>query len=385
MRLLLAATALMIALAAAGCSGGAGERGWLAGNVVDEVVEVSAPALASPSGSATSPAGSLGLGTRTRVSSVEVRQGDVVEAGQVLVRFDDRLLRENVRIAEAVEDVAKARTRLLRSRRSDVGDRQAQIADARGELDSTVAELTSTRARLVGQLVQARAALARLEAMLGSLPPSPPTTAPAPPPSPPPGTPNPAALRAGISRLERPIAQIDQGLAKARAARSTLSDARSQTLTAKEALDDAIELSVLGEEASAAAVDVAKAQVDLFVVVAPVDGVVISATRPGEVWAPGATVVSLRPRAASTVRTWVSLAQARTIRIEAPARVTADWARGRVFSAKVVRVGEEAEMPPTSFATSVIHLTRAVRVEVALEESRSIPAGTPVDVWIEER
>jgi hypothetical protein len=48
----------------------------------------------------------------------------------------------------------------------------------------------------------------------------------------------------------------------------------------------------------------------------------------------------------------------------------------------IARVAGLAEVPPTSFPTSIVHMTRAVRVTVSLDGSSTVPYGTPVDITI---
>jgi len=66
------------------------------------------------------------------------------------------------------------------------------------------------------------------------------------------------------------------------------------------------------------------------------------------------------------------------------AEVSADWFPTRTpIPGRVTTISTRAEYPPTSFATSEVHLTRAIRVELTLSptaEQPALPPGTPVDV-----
>jgi len=48
----------------------------------------------------------------------------------------------------------------------------------------------------------------------------------------------------------------------------------------------------------------------------------------------------------------------------------------------VSHVDDVSALPPTSFPTSIVHMTRAVRVTIRLDDGLTAPPGTPVDVEI---
>ena len=75
------------------------------------------------------------------------------------------------------------------------------------------------------------------------------------------------------------------------------------------------------------------------------------------------------------------------MRLGTEAEVRADWfpagPGGSPIRGSVTGISTRAEYPPTSYATSDIHLTRAIRVEITLSdtaEQPALPPGTPVDV-----
>jgi len=400
------------------------------GSVVNETIRVAAPALPTPSpatevglgeqpqqtpGSlkarATTIATVTGLGSVVRIAEAKAEQGDSVRAGEVLARFDDAVLSAQVKAAQADVAYGKARSKSLRSRRDDVKSAQSTIAENRAQLASTVAQLRSTRARLVRQLASARAALAQLaaaksqiESVLEQLPPAgappggPPPGGAAPTSTPPGGPPDPSALRAqlaqinsqmarvrsGIGQLRAGIARIDSGLARARSGQSQLESAQSSSASARATLADAIELSDLGLAASRVALMVARQHKDFATVKSPVDGVVVETSYAGDVMAPGATAFVIRPDTVARMRTWLSVEQASEVALGTAADVSADWA-GEAVPGTVTLIGSKAQFPPTTLSTDVIHLIRAVPVEVTLETSSAFPAGTPVDLSFERK
>lgn len=76
----------------------------------------------------------LSFETSGRIAEILVDEGDLVEAGQVLARLDDRLARARVAAAEA--SLAQAKARYLFARR---GPRKEDVAAARAEADAAAA------------------------------------------------------------------------------------------------------------------------------------------------------------------------------------------------------------------------------------------------------
>ena len=140
-------------------------------------------------------------------------------------------------------------------------------------------------------------------------------------------------------------------------------------------------------DAAKVGVRLAEYQRELAVLRSPVDGTVVSVASVGDVLAPGATVAEVRRSGPPRVITWLAPEELGAVKIGTATEVRADWfPAGRVASpirGRVTRIGTRAEYPPTSFATSEIHLTRAIRVETTLSdtaEQPALPPGTPVDV-----
>ena len=143
----------------------------------------------------------------------------------------------------------------------------------------------------------------------------------------------------------------------------------------------------MGVDGAKVGVQVAEYQRELAVLRSPVDGTVVSVASVGDVLAPGATVAEIRRDGPPRVTTWLAPEELRAIGVGTEAEVRADWfpaGLGREpISGRVTNVSTQAEYPPTSFATSEIHLTRAIRVETTLSdtaEQPALPPGTPVDV-----
>ena len=393
-----------------------------AGVVVDDTVTLQVPALTMPAvdldaGFAPNPAGvpSLAtarrssvttvtavtsLGSMSRVASVAVEPGEMVRTGQEIARLEVAALDANVAVAKAAHATAKAQVGVLDDALSTVAENRSTLASKRREVNAAEAQLTTTRATLASQLAQAKALLAKIEAMgaggrPGGGPGAPPGTAPTgtvppgttPPPGmrPPGALPDPAQLRATIAKLNAALAEIDAGLGKVASGRAQLSSARANLADARTRLTDIRTLARVAADAGAVGVQLAQYQRELSVIRTPVDGVIVSVVSAGEVLASGAALAEVRTSAAPRVTTWIAPQDLGDLRPGTRATVSGDWFRpGTGRTAGVVsHISPRAEYPPTSFSTSDIHMTRAIRVEIVLPptaDQPTLPPGAPVDV-----
>lgn len=349
-------------------------------------------------------------GTYAAVESVEVGAGERVAAGDVLVRLDTDALEAAVVSARASARLSHARVDVLEAMADEIGDRRITLADAREQLTGTIAELESMLAELRVRRAQANDALERLQRLLASLPAIPPgsvppggalpTGTPVPTATPPgagvptgtppgglpgamPTLPDPARLEAGIAQLDAAITKLEDGLAKARAGLTRLDDAGAQLTDALVTLEDVTELARIAADASGIGIRVARQQLDSATVRSPVAGVVTEVVSESEVLAPGATAARVRPDGPATVNGWLGPDDLGRVELGDRVSVSLDSRPGLRYRALLTRVGGEAIYPPTYFATTEVHLGRAVLVEARLEASNvDLPAGTPVDMTI---
>lgn len=429
-----AALALVGLVAVAGCGGPAPLAA--SGTVDDPAYAVVAPRLVAPAvnldagfdATATAAPAPTGYAAADRVARVAVAQGDRVRAGQPLVALDAAALDAALRAARADQAVAAARPGVLTAALDDLADKRADlvakrrdvrtaidtmvakraqviaarrtIAAKRRQVDAAIAKLAAQRAGVAASVANLRAQVDALAAQIGQLTdPAQIAAAQA----------QLAALRAGLAQAEAGLAKLDAGLSQASAARRKLAAAAAQATAGLAKLDrglatarsglaklddglaklddgaarlrDARVLARLGASAAAVAVARAEEARSAAKVVAPADGVIVAIVRVGDVVAPGATLVTLRPDQAATVTTWLSPEQADGACAGASAAVVTDW--GVSYAARVERVGVRAEYPPTALATSEVHLTRALAVTVALDDAAARPpAGVGVDVRI---
>jgi multidrug efflux pump subunit AcrA (membrane-fusion protein) len=425
----------------------------VSGNVDDDLVTVQAPHIQIPeldlnAGFADPPVGTTAsqpveasrparaaapIASRNRVATVKVREGDQVQAGQVLVRLESAALDANLAVARADAKVAASQVPVLDSAIEETFDRQRDINSALRKINKAIRRLIITHTTLSVQLAQARRQLPQLEAkrvelqrqrqqlgsrladvderlvemrtVLAQLS-SQRSNTPVPRTSPTP--PNrekllatiaelqqartqltsglnqlaqadaqlitaTTRLRNGIPKLERSIRQIDEGLAKARTQRTKLRKARSKIIDARAELRRTRKLAVVAANAATVGIDIAENQKLLATVTAPASGVLVHAATVGEVVAAGTTIATIRQAAASSLTTWLSPAQVAQTCLGARALVYADWMNGQPMDAMITLIGDRADYPPTAFATDEVHLTRAIPVRLTLTRSSGQP------------
>lgn len=364
----------------------------------------------------------LSLGSAQRVSAVEVRLGDRVSAGDVLVRFDDAALAAQLRVAKADAAVAKSQIGVLDAALDSLADKQRDLREKRQEVVDGIAKATKARKELAGKLADARkvaaklpaqlvaveknlrelpslaeveAQLTQLKAALAALPPETPpevrdellqaqqqfTAART-------GIRKLLAARAtltaaidqlneGIPKLVKAIATIDTNLAKARDGIRRIDKALTKLADARAALKRTRKLAVIAA-ADSTGVEAASFAKGQTVVRAPSDGVVTAVAHLGDVVAPGAGVVELA-RPASVVTTWLAPEQVARTCLDATATVRLDSSSTAV-DGRISRILPLAAYPPSYHVTDQTHLTRAVAVEVTV--ASALPPGVPADLQL---
>ena len=185
---------------------------------------------------------------------------------------------------------------------------------------------------------------------------------------------------AGLERIRTGLPRIDAGLAKARDGRAQLDEAAARIVDARRALRHRKDQAEIAARTARIAVQAARRQLGDATVTAPVDGVVVRVAAAGDVLAPGATLVSIRPDAAPRATVWLAPDELARVCAGDAASVVGDWMTGDGVPATLTRIGTRSDYPPTSVATEEVHLTRAVEVEFTATEQ--LPAGVPVELHI---
>lgn len=364
---------VVLALGAAGCGREGSGPLELTGSVTDDVTVLKAPSIPTPSplveieslsreGTPTPqmPKDERGVHDPLwlRVEDVAVNVGDSVTEGDVLVTLDASLLEAAVSSAEADAARSRADLALLGGRLDEVEEGLDDIATQRSELETAVAELEEQRDEILVQLEAARK-------LVGAPVPT--------------GTPDPAVT---VVELETAIEGIDEGLEEAREGLNLLDDTGGQlgqAVASIEGAEKAARALVRGRDA---VVEIAEAYLAMATLRAPEDGIIVETPRVGNVLAPEAPLVGMRPRRATTIKTWITAEQREQIALGASARVVSDSMPEAVTGA-VSDIGTVYSYAPTNFATKIIHMNRAFEVTIIVYGDDTPPPGTPVDITVE--
>jgi multidrug resistance efflux pump len=339
-------------------------------------------------------------------------------------------------VQEAISTLTAKRRALLSTRatlvetRGHLIDKRAALRRTRTDLRAQRAQLRTKKSEALDKRAQLDQQVNELQQVLAQLPPDPAT-----PPPLPPGTPVPptraqvlaaiAQLQAGMGQVDAGLAQIDPalvridtglrdltsglvtiesglgrtgaglegirtglpkieaGLAKARDGLARLDDAAARLGDARRALGQRKDQAEIAATAARIAVRAARRQLDHATVTAPVDGVVVRAAAPGDVLAPGATLVAIRPDAAPRATVWLAPDDLSQVCVGDRAALHGDWMpAGTSAPATLTSIGQRWDYPPSWHATDEVHLTRALPVEVTAS-SDALPAGVPVDITID--
>jgi len=322
-----------------------------------------------------------------RIREIAAREGDHVEAGQVLAVLDDAQIRAREQQSEAVVRQAEARLRLARHqvtvyreqlRQNEIGVEQSR-ADAEGRVNEAEARLAAAEA----QLAQAVAAHAQAK-----------------------------WERDAYTRLVKMgyVAEQDamqkQYTEEAQAAvvsanRRQVEAARGAVTTAKAMLANpairsaqvaAVQAQILQAEAdiaaaqadaerARAALDEARANRADLQVTAPFAGTVATRTaEPGEVVTPGTPIVTLVNLGQVYLRAFVPGGDIGRVRVGQPARVYLDSAPATPIEAQVIRIDPEASFTPENTYFREDRVKQVVGVKLLIRGATGFAKpGMPAD------
>ncbi|MCC7358685.1 MAG: efflux RND transporter periplasmic adaptor subunit [Anaerolineales bacterium] len=294
-----------------------------------------------------------------RVVAVLVSEGQVVQAGEVLVRFDDTVLsaqRDQAaagltalqaaqNAAEAARDAAAANFELL-----EAGPSDEQLAVAQTVVDR--AQLAADAAR------EAYAALP--DAALDT----------------PDGRSLAAARDQAVAALANAEAQYDLLAAGARAEQLQAAEAQS---SAARYQAEAAGAQVAASEAALAVLD---AQLAKLTLTAPAEGTVLARSiEPGEFAAPGAALLVLGQLSTPTITVYIPEDQYGGIRLGQTARVMVDSFPGQTFTATVTHIADQAEFTPRNVQTAEGRKSTVFAIKLAVDNPDGrLKPGMPADV-----
>jgi HlyD family secretion protein len=357
-----------------------------------------------------------------RVLAVLAREGETVQAGQVVVQLDDSLLlaqlaqsEQAVAAAQASSKAAQANYDLLKAgaqtdqvaaadqavnnMKANVANAQAQLATLKaGARSADIAAAEAAVTKAASDLVFAqqaydgivagrktakeygisgtglgsaeekmRAQLAAVQANYDV------------------ARKRLSQLRAGATGNEIDAAQakVDMALAQQAQAEAQLaqlnSGARPEQLAASQAQ---IEVAQAQAGAAAAAIDVLKVQVERLTLKAPMAGVVLKRSiEPGEVVLPGASLIKIGDLTHLYIVVYVSESRYGEVKLGQTAQVKVDSFPGETFAGTVAHIADQAEFTPRNVQTAEGRATTvfAVRLDVTNVDGKLKP-GMPADV-----
>jgi len=325
--------------------------------------------------------------TSGRIREITVREGDQVEAGQVIAVLDDEQIRARETQAEAAVRQAEARVRLAQHqitvlnesmRQSEIGvdqargDAQGKVSEAEGRLAAAEAQLAQAEASYT-QAKWDREAFARL------------------------------FQRELIAEQEARRAQSTEEAQAAvvSAARRQVEAARGALMAAKANLSNpairASQVAAVQGQILQAQADIAAAQAEAeraqamlqearanrqdLRIVAPFAGTVATRTaEPGEVVMAGTPVITLLNLSEVYLRAFVPEGQIGRVRISQPARVFLDSSPTKPVDAYVLRVDPQASFTPENTYFREDRVKQVVGVKLRLRGAVGFAKpGMPAD------
>jgi HlyD family secretion protein len=329
-----------------------------------------------------------------------VDEGDAVKKGQVIARLDRAQLmaqrdRETAGLAAAESQLAQAQTALefqrasmsadLETRRADVGSAEARLAelqngarpqekqDAQAAVDAATSEAARARQDWdraqtlhknddisTSQYDQFRTRFESTQAALKQ------------------AKERQSLVEAG-PRIEQVNAQSGQvararGAVKQAEANSIEVKRREQELTTRRA-------EIARSRASVAVID---QQLGDLAAVSPVDGVVLmKAADPGEILAPGATVVTVGDIDHPWLRGYINETDLGRVKLGSKVSVTTDSYPGKTYAGRITFIASQAEFTPKQIQTKQERVKLVYRVKVEVENPRrELKSNMPADAEI---
>ena len=325
--------------------------------------------------------------TAGRIRAIAVREGDRVEAGQVIAVLDDEQVRSREQQATAAVRQAEARVRLARHqiavlqeqlRQSQLGVEQAR-ADAQGRVNEAEGKLAAAEAQLAqaeaahAQAKWDREAAARLfkRELIAE-----------------------QEARRAESAEEAQAAVVAASRRQVEAARGALTAARANLVNPaiRSSQAAAVQGQILQAQAdiAAAQADAERARAQLvearanrndLQVIAPFTGTVATrSAEPGEVITAGTPIVTLVNLGEVYLRAFVPEGQIGRVRIGQPARVYLDSAPTKPIDANVMRVDPRASFTPENTYFREDRVKQVVGVKLRLHGAVGFAKpGMPAD------
>jgi multidrug resistance efflux pump len=196
---------------------------------------------------------------------------------------------------------------------------------------------------------------------------------------------NQSLIEAQINDAQRRYAELQNGpdpdafaLAEAR-----LSAARARLRAAQaDPAEEQLNLARVQIEVAKTSIEVIKAQIAKLILTAPIEGRVISRSiEPGEVALPAAPLLVLADLYHLRIIIYLPEDRYGQVNIGDEAIVTVDSFPGEEFSARIVRIADEAEFTPRNVQTAEGRRTTVFAIELEIENPEGkLKPGMPSDV-----
>jgi HlyD family secretion protein len=345
------------------------------------------PGLIAVSGRIEGDDSAVAAKTSGRIRQLSVREGDRVEAGQVIAILDDEQVRAREQQAEAVVRQSEARVRVGQHQitvltealhQSQFGvdqsrvDAQGRVSEAEGKLAAAEAQLAQADAshaqakwdREAFSRLYQRELVAEQEARRAQY--------------------NEEAQAAVVAAARRPVEAARGALTAAKASLMNPAIRSSQVLAVEGQILQAradIAAAQADAERARAQLDEARANRQDLHVIAPFAGTVATRTaEPGEVVVAGTPVVTLVNLAEVYLRAFVPEGQIGHVRVGQPARVYLDSAPGTPIEAHVSRVDPQASFTPENTYFREDRVKQVVGVKLQLHGAVGFAKpGMPAD------
>ncbi len=308
-----------------------------------------------------------------RVVAVNAAEGEAVTAGAVLVQLDTTLLEAQRAQAAAA---AAAAGNVYAASQSALAAAQA-AAEAAQANAALLKAGPSTEQLAVAQTVidKSQIAVDALQTSYDDLSEAAKDTAN--------GKSLKQQLDTAIATLANAQAQYDLVKAGARAEQVAAAEAQARAAQAQAEAAQAQVNATQGQvDVAQAAVAVLDAQIAKLTIKAPADGVVLArAIEPGEVAAPGSTLLVIGELGELTITVYVPEDRYGNVRLGEAAQVTVDSFAGEQFTATVAHIADQFEFTPRNVQTAEGRKTTvfAVKLTIANPEGKLKP-GMPADV-----
>ena len=364
----------------------AGLAGWLTWQTFF-AAPATGPGLIAVSGRIEGDDSAVAAKTAGRIRAITVREGDVVEAGQVIATLDDQQVRAREQAAEASVRQAEARVRLsqhqitildeqLHQNELGVGqartDAEGRVSEAQGKLaaaEAQLAQATATHAQAVWDH-NAYVRLYQRELIAEQV------------------------VRQAENNEKTQAAIVAASQRQVEAARGSLTAAQASLVnpSIRTAQVAAVRGQILqaGADIAAAQADAERARAQLdearadrsdLLVRAPFAGTVATRTaEPGEVVVAGTPIVTLLNLAEVYLRAFVPEGQIGRVKVGQPARVYLDSAPGKPIEAVVSRVDPTASFTPENTYFREDRVKQVVGVKLQLKGATGYgKPGMPAD------